>query len=102
MKWNELLATLAPRQPAPSAAEQKRGNMATATNGVICPECGQRCATQATVTKWLDPPEWDFYGKPGQRAIKCQGSHFVHFWVTVDGGKQNRIAWTEERHNWKW
>ena len=102
MTWDELLATLTPRQPAPSATEQKRVSMATITNGVICPDCGQRCAAQATVTKWLEPAEWDFYGQPGNRAIKCQGSHFVHFWVGTSNGKQDRIAWCQERHNWRW
>ena len=99
--WQSFISNLDPRQPA-SGNGEKRPRYVGNAKGVVCPECGQRCATQATVTKWLDPPEWGFYGKQGERAIKCQGSHFVHFWVTVDGGKQNRIAWTEERHNWKW
>lgn len=97
MTWTDFLATLTPRQPVLDAPAQKRLAMATITNGVICPDCGQRCAVQATVTKWLEPAGWDFYGQAGDRAIKCQGAHFVHF----RAGRQDRLAWCQERHNWR-
>ena len=67
----------------------------TPTPSPICPTCGTRCSAQAKVSRWLDAPEWQFYGTPGERAIRCQGEHFVHFWVTIGNDKQHRIAWCE-------
>ena len=90
MTWNEFINTLTPRKAQADKPEQTRITLPT-PGGVICPNCGTRCASQATVSEWLQPEGWHFYGEAGNRGIKCQGKHFVHF----RAGEQNRIAWVK-------
>lgn len=88
MTWNEFINTLDPRTPKADKPEQTRINLPT-PGGVICPNCGMKCASQATVTAWLEPADWHFYGEAGNRGVKCKGRHFVHF----RAGDQHRMAW---------
>lgn len=82
----------------------------------ICPQCGHRITFVATITAWLEPADWSFFGTVSEpvgevdnrhtygqlrgdwttrtlkRAVRCQSDHFVHFWVEIGGRKQHRLA----------
>jgi hypothetical protein len=62
-----------------------------------CPICGQPINEQAA-SEFMTPPDWLFWGKPGQRAKVCEGFlidiYFVHFAVQLPSGAvRHRIAW---------
>lgn len=63
---------------------------------VICPNCGDTIALQATVEEWLQPEGWLFYGEPGKRWLRCQMPHAIHFVVATNGIKQHRLAYLQE------
>lgn len=62
-----------------------------------CPTCGSPVSLQATVEAFGEPRGWHFYGRQGERWIKCRtetgGHEFVHFVTLVDGRFSHRIAW---------
>lgn len=62
-----------------------------------CPKCGQVSNASAIVDTFPEPREWQFYGQPGHRVIRCRGmvdgKYFVHFVVTEKGRAYHRIAY---------
>lgn len=62
-----------------------------------CPKCGQVSNASAIVETFPEPREWQFYGQPGHRVIRCRGmvngKYFVHFVVTEKGRAYHRIAY---------
>jgi hypothetical protein len=83
------------RKPPPKLKEVE-----TDTTGLYlprCPLCGATIQTQATVNEFLAPQGWTFYGRAGERWIKCRGETgavpFVHFITLVNGRQDNRLAW---------
>ncbi len=66
-----------------------------------CPKCKAEMNASAVVEVWPEPAGWQFYGKPGQRFIRCRGESggrgFIHFIVTEDGCTYHRLAYGIER-----
>lgn len=64
-----------------------------------CPACGAAVALQATVEAMDTPPGWAFFGRKGERWIKCHafsGPHeFIHFVTLLNGRYSHRLAWLE-------
>ena len=62
-----------------------------------CPKCAAPLALVATVEKWGEPHEWEFYGYQGERWIACKGEQngraFVHFVTLVNKRRSDRLAW---------
>ena len=62
-----------------------------------CPACGAAVAAQATVEAMDTPPGWAFFGRKGERWIKCHafsGPHeFIHFVTRLNGRYSHRLAW---------
>lgn len=62
-----------------------------------CPKCGMPISLQATVTAFMEPYKWDFWGRPSQRWQRCKGEsggyQYVHFRVLLNGRFNERIAW---------
>jgi hypothetical protein len=80
-------------KPKKPAEVQLNGEVAL----LCCPNCGARVSTSAVVNEFLAPQGWIFYGRAGERWIKCQGESgaipFVHFITLVNGRQDNRLAW---------
>lgn len=66
-----------------------------------CPNCNTEINAAAVVEVWPEPSGWQFYGKPGQRFIRCRGQHggrgYVHFVVNEEGRQYHRLAYGIER-----
>ena len=66
-----------------------------------CPKCKAEMNASAVVEVWPEPAGWQFYGKPGQRFIRCRGQQggrgFIHFIVTENGRQYHRLAYGRER-----
>lgn len=64
-----------------------------------CPACGASVSSQATVEAMDAPPGWAFFGRKGERWIKCHafsGPHeFIHFVTLLNGRYSHRLAWLE-------
>jgi hypothetical protein len=62
-----------------------------------CPLCDDLISTQATVEEFGSPQGWQFYGRSGERWIKCRGNsgtcEFIHFITLINGRPSNRLAW---------
>lgn len=62
-----------------------------------CPQCREPIAVQATVERFNEPYKWEFWGRPSERWIKCQGNqgghNYVHFVTLVNGAASHRLAW---------
>lgn len=62
-----------------------------------CPACGMPINTQAVVTAFLEPANWIFWGRRGERWQRCKGEsggyQFIHFRVLFNGRFNERIAW---------
>ncbi len=63
-----------------------------------CPHCGHDVELKATVTAWMDTPEWVFWGRPGARWVRCSMPYGKHFVVDIGGGVlQHRFAtWSND------
>ena len=66
-------------------------------HATACPACGEAIAAQAVVDGWLEPPGWDFWGRKGERWLRCSGERngyrYTHFLVVFDGRYTHRLAW---------
>ena len=84
----------ATRRPAPSQVYE---GITAAQLKMTCPTCGAVIKAQATVETFGQPPDWQFWGRAGERWRVCkgeQGSHtFIHFWTLFDGRRHDRLAW---------
>ncbi len=62
-----------------------------------CPVCHETIHEQATVERFGEPRDWQFWGYPGSRWRRCEGEtggkRFVHFRVDVNGRLYGRLAW---------
>ena len=62
-----------------------------------CPTCGATISVQATVTAFGDPPNWDFWGRKGERWQRCTGAsggyQYIHFRILFNGQFNERLAW---------
>ncbi len=58
-----------------------------------CPKCKTEVNSSAVVEVWPEPAGWAFYGKPGQRFIRCRGN------VNGDGRQYHRLAYGIEQMN---
>jgi len=65
-----------------------------------CPVCGTPITLQATVEAMDVPAGWHFFGRQGERWIKCRGfsgvTEFIHFVTLLNGRYSHRLAWLNE------
>ena len=64
---------------------------------MTCPTCGAVIKAQATVETFGQPPDWQFWGRAGERWRVCEGVQggytFIHFWTLFDARRHDRLAW---------
>lgn len=62
-----------------------------------CPACGAAIMVQAKVDKFLEPPDWLFWGYKDARWVRCRGESdgrpYIHFWTIINGNRSDRLAW---------
>ena len=64
-----------------------------------CPACGVAVTSQATVEAMDTPPGWAFFGRKGERWIRCHAflgtREFIHFITLLNDRRDHRLAWLD-------